>query len=86
MARLVSRRALASSPFGFLAAALRKALLGGGHPDRLVVDEGGNLQELLCGIVHGTAPLGKARLLGRHSEKGIRAGNARPSRRLRIRL
>ena len=44
MVRLVRRRALAGSPFAFVAAALRKALLGGGHADRL---EGDDLRDLL---------------------------------------
>ena len=39
--RLVARRALGGSPFGFRAAALGKALLGGGHMDRLEADDFG---------------------------------------------
>ena len=57
------RRALAGSPFGFRATALGKALLGGGHPDRLQGDHLRDLLQLLGGIVHGTAPLGEAGLL-----------------------
>ena len=51
------RRALAGSPFAFVAAALGKALLGGGHADRLEGDNLRDLLELLGGVVHlrGTA-------------------------------
>ena len=46
-------------PFAFLAATLRKALLGGGHADGFERDNVGNLFELLGGVMHRATPLGK---------------------------
>ena len=61
--KLVRRRALGGSPFGFRAAALRKALLGGGHVDRLEGDDLGDGLELLGYVAHLRTSLGEARLL-----------------------
>jgi len=77
--RLVRRRALAGSPFVILAATLGKALLSGGHPDRLVADEGRYLQEQLGSIVHLSASLAEARLFVGHIEREVRAVKARPA-------
>ena len=85
MVRLVRRRALTSSPFAFRATG-GKALIGGGHADRLVGDKRGDGLQIARGIVQKLTPLGEAGLFGGHGVVRMRAVKARPAGGCRIRL
>jgi hypothetical protein len=79
MVRLVMRRALAGSPFAFVVTTLAKALCRALHADRLEGDNVRNRLEVVCGVLHGAAPLGEAGLVPWHSDREVRAANARPA-------